>query len=157
MAQQASTYYTYNTPVGRVTLASNGNALTHLAFGAHPFEGAERPSELTNEASNQLQEYFAGKRSAFNIPLDPEGTAFQRQVWDAVGGIPYGQTQRFERIARAIGDPQATRALGTAANKNPIPIIIPTHRVVCANGKPSGSRSEVRIKQFLLDLEARGL
>ena len=90
MTPDCPTYFCYVTPVGHVTIASDGQAITELAFGARRLEGAEKPTELTNRAANQIQEYFAGKRTAFDLPLAPRGTAFQQRVWEALRAIPYG-------------------------------------------------------------------
>lgn len=153
----ADTYFIYNTPMGRVTLASNGQALTHMAFGPAEFCGKKVATSLTNAASTQMLEYLAGKRRAFDIPLQPEGTPFQLQVWDALLQIPYGQTRSYEQIAYALGNPRAMRAVGMANNKNPLPIFIPCHRVIGKNGNLVGYAGGVHIKKFLLDLEAQGL
>ncbi len=153
MGTIARTHYVYTTVIGPVTIASNGAAITHVAFGARELPGAFAPSELTNRAANQLQEYLAGKRTAFDLPLAPEGTPFQQRVWKALQNIPYGQTRSYADVAAAIGSPRATRAVGGANNRNPIAIVIPCHRVVGANGKLTGYAGGLPIKQRLLDLE----
>lgn len=153
MTPDCPTYFCYVTPFGHVTIASDGQAITELAFGARQLEGAEKPTELTNRAANQIQEYFAGKRTAFDLPLAPRGTAFQQRVWEALRAIPYGETRSFSQIAEAIGSPGAQRAVGKANNKNPIPIVIPCHRVVGANGKSGGCGGGLKVKEFLLSLE----
>lgn len=155
MALYNSTYFTYNSPVGRITIAADGVSITTIAFGEVELEGTKKASELTNRAANQLQEYFAGKRSEFQLPLNPAGTDFQKQVWDALQTIPYGSTCSYSDIAAIIGNPKACRAVGGANNKNPIPIIIPCHRVIGVNGKPVGYAGTLKTKMFLLDLERR--
>ncbi|MEG0758890.1 MAG: methylated-DNA--[protein]-cysteine S-methyltransferase [Raoultibacter sp.] len=155
MASCNSTYFTYNSPVGRITIASDGTSITTLAFGEVALEGIRKATDITNRAANQLQEYFAGKRTAFDLPLNPTGTDFQKQVWAALCRIPYGSTCSYSDIAAAIGNPKACRAVGGANNKNPIPIIIPCHRVIGANGKPVGYAGTLKTKLFLLNLEHR--
>ncbi|HIR02071.1 MAG TPA: methylated-DNA--[protein]-cysteine S-methyltransferase [Candidatus Aveggerthella stercoripullorum] len=136
-----------------MTVASDGTAVTHVLFGTHVLEGRAAPSELTNRTANELQEYLAGKRTAFDIPLAPAGTDFQRAVWKALQNIPYGQTRSYADIAAVVGNPKATRAVGSANNRNPIAVLIPCHRVVGANGKLTGYAGGLALKQRLLDLE----
>ncbi len=147
------THFAYNTPLGQLTLSSNGEAITGLAFGAVELDGEEAPTLLTNRAANELQEYFAGKRQAFTVPLSVSGSAFQESVWHAIARIPYGQTRSYSDIAASAGSPGAYRACGMAANANPIPIFIPCHRVIGANGKLVGYAGGMDIKEFLLNLE----
>lgn len=153
MGTTARTHYVYTTVIGPVTIASDGDAITHVAFGARELPGALAPSELTNRAANQIQEYLAGKRTAFDLPLAPAGTPFQQRVWKALSNIPYGQTRSYADVAASIGSPKATRAVGGANNRNPIAIVIPCHRVVGANGKLTGYAGGLQVKQRLLDLE----
>jgi methylated-DNA-[protein]-cysteine S-methyltransferase len=101
----------------------------------------------------QLEEYFAGTRTSFDLPLDPVGTAFQRDVWRALLSIPYGETRSYADIARAIGRPTATRAVGAANGRNPIPIVTPCHRVIGSNGTLTGFGGGLPNKQLLLALE----
>lgn len=153
MATPANTHFVYNTPLGPVTIASDGESITHLAFGRRPFPGDARPTELTNRAANELQEYFAGKRRAFDLPLSPSGTSFQQSVWRALQNIPYGQTRSYQDIAQIVGRPTATRAVGSANNKNPIAVLIPCHRVIGKNGKLTGYAAGVALKERLLEIE----
>lgn len=153
MVASESNYFTYNTPVGTLTIASDGSALTHLLFGTHRFAGQNKPSELTNKAVNQLQEYFAGKRRGFDLPLNPQGSEFQRQVWNELLAIPYGETRSYKEVARAVGNEKASRAVGMANNKNPLHIVIPCHRVIGSNGKSVGYAAGLRTKNYLLELE----
>lgn len=149
------TYFIYPTPFGCVTIASDGQAICGIALAEREYPGQRRPSELTNRAANELQEYLAGKRRAFDLPLAPAGTDFQKRVWRALQDIPYGQTRTYTELAAAIGNPKACRAVGGANNKNPIPIVIPCHRVIGANGSLTGYAWGVHVKQQLLDLEKR--
>lgn len=141
-------------PVGPVTLAASDQALLWLKFGIRDYPGAEPGANPVLEAAGrQLREYFAGTRRSFDLPLAPEGTAFQRRVWDALCAIPFGETRSYGAIARAIGNPRAARAVGMANNRNPISIIIPCHRVIGANGALVGYGSGLPIKETLLRLE----
>jgi methylated-DNA-[protein]-cysteine S-methyltransferase len=106
-------------------------------------------------AATQLREYFAGERRLFDLPLAPDGTGFQRLVWAALEQIPYGVTRSYGELARAIGRPAASRAVGTANSRNPISIIVPCHRVIGANGALTGYAGGMRAKQWLLDHEQR--
>jgi len=105
----------------------------------------------------QLDEYFDGKRQTFSLNLAPQGTPFQRQVWDALLQIPYGVTRSYQDIARAIGNPKAVRAVGGSNARNPIAIVIPCHRVIGANGKLTGYAGGLKYKRALLDLERSSL
>lgn len=151
MAEQ--TYFVYPTPMGRITLVSDGDYLIRAAFGVVDYPCKKQASRTTNEAANQVQAYLAGKRTSFDIALRPVGTDFQREVWDAIARIPYGTTQTYAQIAEAVGNAQAFRAVGMAANKNPLPIFIPCHRVVASSGKLGGYAYSTKIKEFLINLE----
>jgi methylated-DNA-[protein]-cysteine S-methyltransferase len=115
------------------------------------FEEKETP--LLKKAAGQLKEYFDGKRKVFDLPLAPRGTSFQKKVWKALQGIPYGQTRCYGEIAAKVGNPKASRAVGMANNRNPIAIIIPCHRVIGKDGSLTGYASGLKNKQALLDLE----
>jgi len=108
---------------------------------------------LERHAARELEEYLGGRRTEFTVPVRPSGTAFDRRVWDAVAAIRYGETATYGEIARAIGNPRGARAVGTANGRNPIPIIIPCHRVVAAGGKLGGYGGGLPLKRRLLDLE----
>ena len=115
--------------------------------------GAQDASPLLDAAEAQLREYFAGARRTFDLPLAPHGTAFQQRVWAALRAIPYGETCTYGELAAAIGSPNASRAVGMANHRNPIPIIIPCHRVIGANGTLTGYAGGLEIKRKLLALE----
>ncbi|MEG0026871.1 MAG: methylated-DNA--[protein]-cysteine S-methyltransferase [Raoultibacter sp.] len=155
MIAETHTYFTYNTPVGHITIASDGKALTHVTLGEQALPGIKKATKLTNSAANEIQEYLAGKRTVFDLPLASRGTEFQHQVWSALQAIPYGQTSSYRDIAQAIGKPAACRAVGGAINKNPLAIVVPCHRVVGAGGKPIGSAGGLKTKEFLLNLEKK--
>ena len=137
-------------PVGVLTLAECGGALVRISFGD---ESACDRTPLLEEAARQLEEYFAGRRRDFDLPLAPAGTTFQREVWAALREIPYGRTCSYGDVARAVGRPAACRAVGMANHRNPLPIVIPCHRVVGASGALTGYAGGVEVKEALLALE----
>ena len=147
-------HFSYRTPFGFVTIQVSDDAVERLVFGKATLAGSEHPTELSNRAANELQEYFAGKRRLFDVPLRLEGTPFQRQVWEALQRIPYGQTRSYGEVAASIGHPGASRAVGQANNRNPLPIFVPCHRVVASDGSLAGYAFGTKMKRFLLDLEA---
>jgi methylated-DNA-[protein]-cysteine S-methyltransferase len=144
-------------PVGRLTLTSTRDALSGVIFENH--EAAEQGSDWKRDdgalaaARRQLEEYFAGKRSAFDLSLAMEGTPFQRRVWTALTEIPFGKTVAYSDIARRIGKPSASRAVGAANGRNPIAIVVPCHRVIGADGSLTGYGGGEARKKFLLELE----
>ncbi len=140
-------------PVEDLTLTEENGALTGLYFGRFSLEGEEGLTALLERASRQLEEYFAGKRKQFDLPLSLRGTEFQRQVWAALRDIPYGETRSYGQIAQAVGRPKAVRAVGMANHRNPISIIVPCHRVVGADGSLTGYGGGLENKKFLLALE----
>lgn len=155
MTTRFATYYAYRTPHGPVTIRARENGIANVAFGDAEMEGERRPSELTNRAATELLEYFAGKRRGFDLPLAPEGSDFQRAVWDGVLRIPYGETLTASQLARAIGRPGSHRATGAAVRRNPLAVLVPDHRVVDAHGRPPGADAASRLRGALLELERR--
>ena len=141
-------------PVGPLTLTGTEDALTRLSFGGGQ-AGAGSPSPALELAARELEEYFAGVRREFTVPLAPEGTAFQLAVWSALREIPYGATASYRDIAVRLGRPGGAVAVGQANSRNPIPIIIPCHRVIGAGGQLVGYTGGLEIKRFLLRLEER--
>lgn len=113
----------------------------------------EKETLLLKKAKMQLMQYFEGKREDFELPLNPQGTTFMKQVWKALEKIPYGETNTYKQIAENIQNPKAVRAVGMANHRNPIPIIIPCHRIIGSNGKLVGYALGLEMKQFLLNLE----
>lgn len=143
----------WNSPLGPLCLTQEGDSLVSLQFcDVLPPEGS-CPTSLLAQAQRQLEEYFAGQRTAFDLPLRPQGTAFQRSVWQALQVIPYGETRTYGQIAAAVGRPKASRAVGGACHCNPIGIIIPCHRVVGASGSLTGYAGGLDRKAALLALE----
>jgi len=157
----STVYYDYlQTPIGRLMLAADGRGLRHVDFenGKYPAtigEDWEHGPGALHEARAQLKAYFAGKLTAFDLPLAPLGTDFQQQVWLALLRIPYGATTTYGDIARELGDANATRAVGAANGRNPLPIIVPCHRVIGANGSLTGFGGGLPTKRWLLDHEQR--
>ena len=141
------------TPVGPLWLVAADGGLASIAFEG-PAD-AESGDPLLIEARQQLLAYFAGERERFDLPLAPRGTDFQRRVWDAVSAIPYGATTTYSALAAGIGSPRASRAVGAANGRNPLPIVVPCHRVIGASGALTGYGGGVDVKTALLALEAR--
>lgn len=155
--------------IGILTLAATANGLCRLSFGKDE-EAMElktflnkvfRSYQLEKNGQallpyvNQLQEYFSKKRTQFDIPLDLYGTPFQKKVWNQLRNIPFGEIRTYKEIAQTIGMPKAVRAVGGANNRNPIPIIIPCHRVIGSNGSLVGYAGGIAIKEYLLTLETK--
>lgn len=142
----------YDFPIGTLGIAVEHDAITNITFGmtAVP-EGEELP--LHRQAKAELTEYFAGKRQTFSLPLAPEGTPFQKQVWQALCTIPFGQVRTYADIAKQVGSPKGFRAVGSANHNNPIPILIPCHRVIGSNHTLTGYAGGLDVKEALLALE----
>ena len=162
----ATTFTRFSSPVGELVLAATDSGITGVYFptsrlGAAPLErkdwveddGRGPASALLAQARRQLEEYFAGARTTFDLPLSAVGTPFQRRVWDALRAIPYGTTLSYSELARRLGDVRATRAVGAANGRNPIPIIVPCHRVVGADGSLTGFGGGLDRKRWLLEHE----
>lgn len=145
-----------NSPVGRLLLAMSERGLMALEFGREhlspKYQWIDAPDKLA-PCVRQLEEYFAGRRRAFDLPLDLRGTAFQLRCWHALLQIPYGETRSYSNQARAIGQVSAVRAVGLANGQNPIAIVVPCHRVIGANGSLTGYGGGLEIKRWLLELE----
>jgi methylated-DNA-[protein]-cysteine S-methyltransferase len=150
----------HDTPVGKLTLHSNGEAIIGVEFEGNKYPLPKSPrgdDAVLKKARKQLDEYFAGKRKDFDLPLAPQGTDFQMRCWNALQKIPYGATRSYGQQAEAIGSPAAVRAVGLANGRNPIPVIIPCHRVIGANGSLTGFGGGLDRKKLLLDLEQGAL
>ena len=145
-------------PIGRLLLVGHSKVLKRIEFeaGKHvegPQPGWRKSKRELAEAEVQLSEYFAGERQRFTLNLDPEGTEFQRQTWDLLRRIPYGKTVSYSDIARLMGRPKAVRAVGAANGRNPIPIVVPCHRVIGRDGSLTGFAAGTDVKKKLLELE----
>lgn len=137
--------------LGAMRFVARGDALVSLWFVDAP-ESDER-DEVLDRAIEEVDEYFARKRTEFTMPLAPEGTPFQHEVWKALRAIPFGETRSYSDVANAIGKPKAVRAVGAANGRNPLGIIVPCHRVIGADGSLTGYAGGMERKKFLLDLE----
>lgn len=146
-----------SSPVGQLQIVEDGQGICRLSFGVDQEE--EIPTEetpLLREAKVQLEEYFSGNRKAFALPLSLSGTPFQMRDWQALQEIPYGETRSYGEIAKAIGCPKGSRAVGMANRSNPVAILVPCHRVIGSNGKLTGyagKNKALDIKEYLLRLE----
>ena len=141
-------------PIGQLLLESDNGSLVGIEFNAQRDEGESYGSDaVIDAAETQLAEYFAGKRRDFDLPLAPEGTAFQKSVWRALEAIPFGQLRSYRDIAEEIGNPAAVRAVGAANGRNPLPIVVPCHRVIGADGSLTGFGGGLDLKRQLLELE----
>ena len=146
-------FRTISTPIGTIAVASDGDYITNVVFGNAVSDATSGTSAILDVAVSQLSEYFEGKRKIFDLPLKFYGTEFQNRVWRELQNIPYGKTISYKELAEKTGNIKACRAVGMANNKNPIPIIIPCHRVVGSNGNLTGYAGGLDVKKFLLDLE----
>ncbi len=153
--------YTYTpSPLGDLLLAGQGETLSYIGFPNGKARMRHQDVWLPDqqafrEARQQLRAYFAGELMHFDLPLAPAGTPFQQQVWRALQGIPYGQTRSYGDIAAQLGSPLASRAVGAANGRNPLPIVIPCHRVIGASGSLTGFAGGLQAKALLLRLEQR--
>ena len=164
-------YCEMDSPIGKLVLVGRGDGLCHIDFGSyaersealHAWAGKHGAGDaewrhagadtLLTLAAGQLEEYFHGTREAFDIPLSLKGTPFQRSVWEELLRIPHGEVRSYKQVAVGIGKPQAMRAVGGANNRNPVPIIVPCHRVIGADGSMVGYGGGMGIKTFLLEHE----
>ena len=147
-------FYQFETPLGYMALGEEEGAIVRLYLPEDPVPRLmSRPTPLLERGRTQLLEYLNGQRETFDLPLAPQGTPFQQQVWKALQAIPYGQTRSYKDIALEVGLPKGFRAVGMANSRNPIPIFIPCHRVIAADGSLGGYGGGVRLKQTLLQTE----
>ncbi|MDP8269452.1 MAG: methylated-DNA--[protein]-cysteine S-methyltransferase [Candidatus Tenebribacter davisii] len=145
-------YRNFMGPIGDLTLISDGHSLIEIKFG--PVTNTVNSNKpILLETEKQLSEYFKKERKVFSIKLDPIGTEFQLTVWNKLLQIPYGETISYQELASRIGKKNASRAVGNANGKNPIPIIIPCHRVIRKNGSFGGYAGGLKVKKYLLELE----
>ena len=143
----------FETAIDPLWLEETDGALTHVT--SRPLPETETETPLLRAAYAELTAYFAGARKTFSVPLNPQGTMFQKAVWAALRAIPYGETRSYGEIAAAIGKPKAARAVGSANNRNPILIFTPCHRVIGANGALVGFAAGLAMKEALLALEKK--
>ncbi|MCY3963662.1 MAG: methylated-DNA--[protein]-cysteine S-methyltransferase [Acidobacteria bacterium] len=160
-----ATYHDFHTPIGNLRLVGDEAAINRIEL---PNEAAKAPDVAWEaadgalpaalaEAKHQLEEYFAGERREFELPLASQGTDFQHRVWDELRRIPFGETISYGELAARIGKPTASRAVGAANGRNPLPVVVPCHRVIGSDGRLTGFGGGLPTKQALLDLERRAL
>ena len=146
--------YIFKSFIGKLKIKTDGNAIAELSLTKDELSSFEC-DKLIQNAINELDEYFQGKRTCFSLPLNPKGTEFQQRVWRELIKIPYGKTISYSELAKNIGNKNAQRAVGGANNKNPIMIFIPCHRVIGKNGSLTGYAGGLDIKQQLLEIEKK--
>lgn len=153
-------YREMDSPVGRLKLVASANALVAVLWERErphrvrlPVSTLDLQHPILIESERQLKEYFAGTRTAFDLPLEPNGSEFQKNVWRALREIPFGETVSYLALARAVGSPKAVRAVGAANGKNPLSIVVPCHRVIGADGSLTGFAGGLDLKARLLALE----
>ena len=139
-----------DSPIGPLSVLEDDGVIVEIHFGV---KSGGRAAALQSAVAQQLREYFLGDRKTFELPILPRGTPFQLAVWDALQRIPYGETRSYAQIAQEIGRPNAVRAVGAANGANPIPIIVPCHRVIGSNGSLTGFGGGLGVKRRLLELE----
>lgn len=144
-----------DSPIGPLSVAreARGGAITEIHFFARTQDEWQRDDDAFDDIATQLRDYFAGTRREFDLPLAPAGTEFQRSVWNVLRTIPYGRTWSYLDVANAIGKPSACRAVGAANGANPLPIVVPCHRVIGTNGSLTGFGGGIDVKKRLLALE----
>ena len=155
-------YQKFSSPIGWIHIVADDNSLRSITFDCN-WESVNKTVDdikpehnaITKQTQFQLQEYLAGKRKKFDLPIRFRGTEFQQQTWQTLLSIPYGETRSYSEQAQLIGNPRAVRAVGRANGMNPIAIVVPCHRVIGKSGKLTGYAGGLDIKQFLLDLETR--
>lgn len=149
----------YHSPIGPIGIIEEEQAITRILYPGEILEEVvkEEETSLLKEAKKQMDAYFANQLQQFDLPLRPVGTPFMQEVWKALLDIPYGELRSYKDIAEAVGRDKAYRAVGLANNRNPIPIIIPCHRVVGANGKLVGYGGGLEIKEYLIELEQKSV
>lgn len=147
-----------DSPIGGLRIHVFAGLVTAIDFGSSAPRGARAADVVLDRAEQQLAEYFAGERTEFDLPLASDGTEFQKKVWSELHRIPYGETASYGDIARRLGyEPGISRAVGAANGANPIPIVVPCHRVIGADGSLTGYAGGLERKRILLDLERPGL
>lgn len=147
--------YFYEYDIGKIGITEKEGKITNLYFTNDklPQDLQLYETPILKEAAQQLEMYLYGNLKEFSLPLDPHGTIFMKQVWENLCKIPYGKTESYKEIAVKVGSPNAARAVGLANNRNPIPIFIPCHRVIGANGSLTGYRGGIELKKRLLEME----
>jgi methylated-DNA-[protein]-cysteine S-methyltransferase len=154
-------YDTFDSPIGALTVAGNSQGIHHILFENNRYDAKgrehwQRDADALRDARTQLLQFLKGERTGFELPLAPHGTDFQLRVWKALADIPFGETWSYVQLARHVGQPSASRAVGAANGRNPLPIVLPCHRVIGSSGALTGFGGGLKTKAALLALEARG-
>lgn len=147
-------FYTYNTKIGNITIIEKDGYIANLYINYNNIKTIQKETKLISQTANEIKEYLDGNKKSFSIPIKIEGTDFQKKVWQALLKIPYGENRSYKDIAININNSKAYRAVGTAIKNNPIPIIIPCHRVIKSNKDIGNYAYGIDIKKELLNLEA---
>ena len=150
-----SYFMSMESPIGRISLVTDETSLKSLTFSDEQGDESENVPPIMLQTVTQLREYFEGSRHEFDLPLDPDGTGFQKKVWQRLLKVPYGKTRSYREIAVELGSALNTRAVGTANGKNPISIIVPCHRVIGSDGKMIGYAGGLERKKWLLLHESK--
>lgn len=150
----------FKTPIGLLKIVVDASGLRYVVFEDNKYEPPnhqdwKRDRSATREVREQLQQYFAGERKKFDLETSFTGTDFQQRTWQMLANIPYGQTWSYGELAKRVGSPKAVRAVGAANGRNPLPIILPCHRVIGGNGKLTGFGGGLPVKQWLLEHEEK--
>lgn len=144
-----------NSPVGLLKIETDEKQLLSISFVSSPENDSDFQPEILDETARQLEEYFKGRRKKFDLKLAPEGTLFQQKVWQQIIKVEYGETATYQKVAQQVGTEKHTRAVGLANGQNPIPIIVPCHRIIGANGKLTGYAGGIDRKKWLLQHEMK--
>lgn len=150
-------FYTYNTKIGNITIVATNDYITNLYINYNNIKAIQEETKLIKQTFNEIKEYLDGNKKSFSIPIKTEGTDFQKKVWQELLKISYGETRSYKDIAININNSKAYRAVGTAIKNNPIPIIIPCHRVINSNKNLGGYAYGLEIKKILLKIEKNDL
>lgn len=144
--------FTYKTILGTITIESNDHAITQIKVNKDTYSNTKE-TKLIKQAISEINEYLMNNRFEFTVPIEPTGTPFQKEVWKQLRNIPYSETKTYKDVALLVGNPNASRAIGNACNRNPIHIMIPCHRVIGSNGKLTGYKGGLDVKDKLLNIE----
>ena len=155
---QTNYYAFHNSPIGYLTIGVSSKGLARLSFGKQLLNNSKNVRWVQSEEhirpyAAQLDRYFRGEARSFSFPLDLEGTPFQKKCWNALLDIPYGKTKSYGQVARQVGCPKASRAVGGANHRNPVAIVVPCHRVIASDGSMGGYGGGLKTKEYLLRLE----
>ncbi len=147
--------YAFETKIGLISVTELNEAIVAISFGHQKDDQKVQETPLLCQAARQIREYLEGERKKFDLPCQAQGSAFQKKVWEILKAIPYGETWTYQQVAQKAGNAKAARAVGMANHHNPLPIVIPCHRVIGSNGRLTGYAGGLAIKKSLLELESQ--